>query len=196
MKNIISIVSIILLSLACNAKESIPEAKNYSEIAERSTIKLREAEMTLQDQQNLQIAIALTSITKKYTDKEITASEFAIEMTKYMTDDVVFWSNYIPSWEPLRPLFSERRGIKEIIERYDYENKHEEIKGGTGTPFDFSISGDVIYYSQHETASFFNKQDVSWYMVTKMKFKDGKIARIEMFLDSSPIEKIYGESPD
>jgi hypothetical protein len=138
----------------------------------------------------------LTAITKKYIAKEITANEFIQKLTNYMTDDVVFWSNYTPSWEPLRPLFSERYGIEEIVERYDYEDRYEEIKGGSGAPFDFSISGDVVYYSQHETASFFNKEDVTWDMVTKIQFKDGKIAHIDMFLDSAPIEKVYGTSVD
>lgn len=153
---------------------------------------IEEQKLTPQEQQNMQVAGLLTATTKKYTAKEITAKDLARELTKYMTDDVVYWSNYTPSWKPLRPLFSERHGIKEIIERYDYEDKHEEIKGGSGVPFDFSINGDVMYYSQHEVASFFNKKDVTWDMVTKIQFRDGKIARIEMFLDSTPIEKIYG----
>ena len=104
----------------------------------------------------------------------------------------MFLSNYTPSWEPLRPLFAERSGIDDIIARYDYENAHERIEHGSGIPFDFAVSGDSLYYTQHETASFFDRPAVSWEMVTKIEFCDERIASIRMFLDPAPIEKWYG----
>lgn len=110
----------------------------------------------------------------------------------YMTDDVEFWSNYTPSYEPLRPLFAPCRGVEEIVARYSYENEHEAIEHGTGVPYDLSISGDVIYYTQNETAASFDQPAVTWAMVTKVEFRDAKIARIQMFLDPAPIEEVYG----
>jgi hypothetical protein len=109
-----------------------------------------------------------------------------------MTPGVVFRSNYTPSWEPLQPLFAACRGIDEIVTRYDYENDHEVIHDGSGMPLDLSISGDVLYYTQRETASFFNWAPVTWEMVTKIRFRDGKIAEILMFVDPAPIEAAYG----
>ncbi len=50
----------------------------------------------------------------------------------------------------------------------------------------------MIYYSQNETASFFDKELVTWNMVTKIIMNEGKISRIEMYLDSTPIEEVYG----
>jgi len=109
-----------------------------------------------------------------------------------MSPDVSFRSNYIPSWEPLRPLFSACRGISEIVARYEYENDHEVIHDGSGAPHDVSISGNVMYSTQRESASFFGRDPVTWDMVTKITFRDGKIAKIEMFLDPAPIEATYG----
>jgi ketosteroid isomerase-like protein len=134
----------------------------------------------------------MTVATTRYAAGEITAAEFAQQLTMYMTNDVEFWSNYTPSYEPLRPLFGSCRGIDEIVARYSYENEHEVIEHGTGLPYDVSISGDVIYYTQKETAAFFDKTAVTWDMVTKVEFRDGKIARLQMFLDSAPIEEFYG----
>ncbi len=151
---------------------------------------------TPEEEANLAIAAVLAATTEKYTAGEISAAEFVQELTAYMAPDVVFRSNYIPSWEPLRPLFAECRGIEEIVARYDYENEHEVIHEGSGMPFDFSIAGDVIYYSQHETASFFDRAPVTWDMITKLSFHETKIARIEMFLDLAPIEAVYGTTAE
>ena len=43
----------------------------------------------------------------------------------------------------------------------DYENMHEVIQHGSSVPFDFSISGDVVYYTQNESAAFFDKTAVT-----------------------------------
>ena len=103
----------------------------------------------------------------------------------------MFWSNYTPSWEPLRPLFAERRGIDEIVARYDYENDHEVIEDESGLPFDIAASGETLYYTQRETASFFGKRPVTWDMVTKIDIRDERITNIKMFLDPAPIEAVY-----
>lgn len=151
---------------------------------------------SITEQLNMQIIQHFTASSERYINREITASEFAGLLTQALTPDVVFWSNYTPAWAALRPIFKERHGINAIIERYDYEGMHELIKQGTGIPFDFSISGDVAYYSQRETASFFGQAEVTWDMVTKVTFKQGQIARIETYLDSAPIERIYGAFAD
>jgi hypothetical protein len=52
-----------------------------------------------------------------------------------------------------------------------------------------AITGDTLYYTQTETASFFNKRLVTWDMVTKIEFRDGRITNIKMFLDLVPIEE-------
>jgi len=69
--------------------------------------------------------------------------------------------------------------------------KYEQIKGNSGHPYDVCINHDLIYYSQTETASFFNREDVTFKIVTKMRCKNTKISHIEMFLDFDIIEKIY-----
>lgn len=148
--------------------------------------------VTPQEEANMLVAGVLAATTARYAAKQISAADFAEELTKFMTADVEFWSNYTPSWEPLRPLFAECRSIEEIVARYDYENEHEVIEHGSGVPFDFAISGDVVYYTQRETAAFFGKSAVTWDMVTKIDFRDEKIARIRMFLDPTPIEEVYG----
>lgn len=74
--------------------------------------------MATRDDEILAIAGALSAATGRYAANEISATEFVQELTGYMSDDIVFWSNYTPSWEPLRPLFVERRGIDEIVARY------------------------------------------------------------------------------
>ncbi len=147
--------------------------------------------MATQEDAILTIAAALSEATGRYAANEISASEFVAELTGYMSDDIVFWSSYTPSWEPLRPLFAERRGINEIVIRYDYENAHEVIEDGSGVPFDISISGETLYYTQTETASFFGKRPVTWEMLTKIVFRDGLITNIKMFLDPAPIEEAY-----
>jgi hypothetical protein len=139
-----------------------------------------------------QLVTLLSEITSRYISGEILADHFIQELTKYMTPDVVFWSNYTPSWEPLRPLFIERRGVDAIVDRYRYEKDNEKIKEGSD-PYDFLVSDDLIYYSQSETASFFGKGEVSFKMITKMKLNDGQISRIDMFLETESIEKVYGE---
>ncbi len=141
----------------------------------------------------LAVADALSEATARYAAKEISAAEFVRELTGLMSDDIAFWSNYTPSWEPLRPLFAERNGIDEIIDRYDYEKEHEVIEDGSGVPFDIAVADDTLYYAQTETASFFgNSTLVTWDMVTKVEFRDGLIAGIRMFVDPAPIEQIYG----
>ncbi len=145
-----------------------------------------------QEEANTAVVEVMTRAATKYATGEISATEFAQQLTSYMTDDVEFWSNYTPSYEPLRPLFAPCRGVDEIVARYSYENENEAIEHGSGIPYDSSISGDVMYYTQTETAAFFDKPAVSWDMVTKVEFRDHKIARIQMFLDPAPIEKVYG----
>ena len=93
-------------------------------------------------------------------------------------------------------LFAERRGIDEIVTRYDYENEHEVIEDGSGMPVDIAVAGDTLYYTQREIASFFGKPPATWDMVTKMDFNAGRIASIRMFLDSGPIEAIYALEAD
>ena len=93
----------------------------------------------------LAVAGALSEATVRYAANEISAAEFVAELTGFMSDDIVFWSSYTPSWEPLRPLFAERRGIDEIVARYDYENEHEVIEHGSGVPIGAltsSLTGD------------------------------------------------------
>ncbi len=147
--------------------------------------------MATQEDAILAIAGALSEATGRYAANEISAAEFVQDLTGYMSNDIVFWSNYTPSWEPLRPLFTERRGIDEIVARYDYENQHEVIEDGSGIPFDIAVAGDTLYYTQTETASFFGKQSVTWEMVTKIDFREGLITNIKMFLDTTPIEEAY-----
>lgn len=150
--------------------------------------------MATHDDTILAIAGALSAATARYAADEISAAEFVQELTGYMSDDVVFWSSYIPSWEPLRPLFAERRGVDDIVSRYDYENEHEVIEHGSGVPVDIAIAGNTLYYTQRETASFFGKPSVTWDMVTKIEFRDGRIATIRMFVDPAPIEEVYRAS--
>ena len=113
--------------------------------------------MTEQEDAILTITGALSAASARYATNEISAAEFVRELTGYMADDIIFWSNYTPSWQPLRPLFAERRGIDEIVTRYDYENEHEVIEDGSGMPVDIAVAGDSLYYTQRKTASFFGK---------------------------------------
>ena len=149
----------------------------------------------LQEEANLETAATLTAAAASYTAEQISAAEFAQLLVEGMTEDIVFRSTYTPTWEQLRPLFAECRGIDEIVARYDYENDHEVIHDGSGMPLDLSISGDVVYYTQRETASFFDREPVTWDMVTKIGFRDGRIAEITMFLDAAPIEAAYSSPP-
>ena len=89
-------------------------------------------------------------------------------------------------------MFAERRGIDEIVARYDDENEHEVIEHGSGVPFDIAVAGDTLSYAQRKTASFFGKPPVTWDMVTKVESRDGRIAGIRMFVDAAPIEQVYG----
>ncbi len=192
MKNVYLLV-IILHITACNnpqQQNEISEAKMESETSYQNA-KNATSSLTAEEQKNMLVVETLAVTTGKYVSKEITAEQFAKELSNYMTEDIVFWSNYIPSDESLKPLFAQRNGIEAILDRYDYEDKYEKIKEGTGLPFDFAIKGNTIYYSQIETASFFDRQEVTWNMLTKITLKEGKISRIEMYLDSAPIEKIY-----
>ena len=147
---------------------------------------------TAREEANLETAAVLSAAAAKYTAKEISAGDFARRLVECMTEDVIFRSTYTPTWEPLQPLFADCWGVDEILARYDYENDHEVIHGGSGMPLDLAISGDVVYYTQRETASFFDRDAVAWEMVTKIRFKDAKIAEITMFVDSAPIEAVYG----
>ena len=140
---------------------------------------------------NLQSLMELAAIGRRYSAGETTATETAKQLSKFVTNEVVFWSNYTPSWEPLRPLFRERRGVDEILERYAYEHEHERIEDGSGVPTDIAVAGNVAYYSQRETATFFEHRPVTWEMVTRVRFRDGRMARFEMYLDSAPIEAVY-----
>ena len=96
-------------------------------------------DLTEEEQKNMQVIGILAERSGKYIAKEITADQFAKELSNYMNEDIVFWSNYNPTNESLKPLFAQRNGISEILTRYDYEDKHEKIKEGTGLPSDFSI---------------------------------------------------------
>ena len=62
-------------------------------------------------------------------------------------------------------------------------------------PVDLVIDGDVAYTTQRETASFFDGEPVTSDMVTKIQFTDAKISEIAMFVDSAPIEAVYGHAP-
>ena len=147
------------------------------------------------EEANLETAAVLTAAAARYTAADISGAEFAQQLLDCLTEDVIFRSTYTPTWEPLRPLFAECRGIDEIVARYDYENDHEVIHDGSGMPVDVCIAGDVVYYTQRETASFFDRDPVTWDMVTKIRFRGGKIAEINMFVDASPIEAAYGSPP-
>lgn len=46
-----------------------------------------------------------------------------------------------------------------------------------------------MYYTQRETASFFGRAPVTWDMVTKIRFRNTKIAEMEMFLDPAPMKR-------
>ena len=151
--------------------------------------------VTPQEEAKLAIAAVLGEAAKRYSEGHLTATEFIGELTGYMSADVVFRSNYVPSWEPLRPLFAECRGIEQIVARYDYENAHETILEGSGLPVDPAVAGDVLYYTQRETARFFDGRPVTWDMVTKVTFYAGLITRIDMFVDPAPIEASYPAQP-
>jgi hypothetical protein len=141
--------------------------------------------------ENTRTLMGLAATAERYTQGRIDASETIAELAGYLTSDVVFWSNYTPTWEPLRPLFCERHGVDDIVERYAYEQQHERIEGGTGGLEGFAVAADMAYYGQRETAAFFEHRPVTWEMVTRVGFRDGRIARIEMFLDARPIEAVY-----
>ncbi len=195
MKNLYLLL-IILIIAACNnqpKQNEISKTKMESEMVNQNANDNETSTLTDEEQNNMQVIGILAETAGKYIAKEITADQFAKELSNYMAEDIVFWSNYTPTNESLKPLFAQRNGINEILERYDYEEKYEKIKEGTGLPVDFAIKGNAIYYSQNETASFFDKEEVTWDMVTKITMKEGKISRIEMYLDSAPIEKIYGQ---
>lgn len=53
--------------------------------------------MATRDDEILAIAGALSAATGRYAANEISATEFVQELTGYMSDDIVFWSNYTPS---------------------------------------------------------------------------------------------------
>jgi hypothetical protein len=141
--------------------------------------------------ENTRTLQGMAATAERYTKGQIDASEAVAELAGYLTTDVVFWSNYTPTWPLLRPLFCERHGRDGIVERYAYENQHERIEGGSGGLEGFAVAADVAYYAQRETATFFEHRPVTWEMVTRVAFREGKIARIEMFLDARPIEAVY-----
>lgn len=147
------------------------------------------AKLSPKELSNVQVAAGLTLLVEKYEKGEIPGTDFAADLQRHLSKDVVFRSNYVPTWEPLRPLFSERHGIDGILERYEYENQHEKLV--EGAPCDFAINSDKLYYTQRETAKFFGGKEVTWNMVTKIDFSDGKICKIEMYVDAGPIEEAY-----
>lgn len=59
--------------------------------------------MATQEDVMLAVAGILSEATVRYAANEISAAEFVAELTGFMSDDIVFWSNCTPSWEPLRP---------------------------------------------------------------------------------------------
>lgn len=148
--------------------------------------------MKPQEKVNAGAVAALSAAVERYVSGSISAIAFADELTPLLADDVEFWSNYMPTWEPLRPLFAERHGVEGIVARYDYENQHEAIEPGSAVPTDIAIAGDVMYLTQRETARFFGREAVTWDMVIRIEFRAGLIARLQMFLDSAPIEAVYG----
>jgi hypothetical protein len=148
--------------------------------------------MTPQEEINAAAVGALSAAAERYVSGSISAVDFVDELTPRLTDDVEFWSNYRPTWEPLRPLFSERHGVEGIVARYDYEHRHEAIEPGSAIPTDIAIAGDVMYLTQRETARFFGGDAVTWDMVIRIEFRAGLIAKLQMFLDSAPIEAAYG----
>ena len=148
--------------------------------------------MTPQEKVNAAAVGALSAAVERYVSGSISAVDFADELAPLLTDDVEFWSNYTPTWEPLRPLFAERHGVEGIVARYDYENQHEAIEPGSAVPTDIAMTGDVMYLTQRETARFFGRDPVTWEMVVRVEFRAGLIAKLQMFLDSAPIEAVYG----
>jgi ketosteroid isomerase-like protein len=140
---------------------------------------------------NVQVLGQLAVLAKQYASGQISGVELGRELSSFMSPDVEFRSNYVPSWPPLRPLFAARRGIDAIVDRYDYEQEHETIEDDSGVPYGIAVAGDVAYYSQRETASFLDGPTVTWDMVTRVAFRDGRIARLRMYLDAAPIERAY-----
>lgn len=53
--------------------------------------------MAAQDDAILAIARALSEATGSYAANEISARKFVQDLTGYMSSEIVFWSNYIPS---------------------------------------------------------------------------------------------------
>jgi len=150
-------------------------------------------QINTEDTSNLSIIQDMSLLGEKYLSGKISDDEFNDKLRNYVSEDIVFWSNYTPSDDRLKPLFVTRNGISEIIDRYKYEVEHEKIKEGTSAPYDLSAAGDIIYTSTKETASFFDGAFVTWDMLTKIKIQDGKIQRIDMYIDSRPIEEVYGQ---
>lgn len=149
--------------------------------------------MTSQENENLQILQQISAIQSRYVAGEIGADEFGGELAKFLAPDVVFWSNYTPSWEPLRPLFATRHGPREIADRYVLEHELETIEPGTTPPFDICTAADVAYLTVEETASWFGRRPVTFTFVLKVRFQDGTIKRLDMYLDPTPIEQVYAE---
>ncbi len=144
------------------------------------------------EERNLEALQLLTHHQARYVAGEISADGFGLEISKLVTHDFIFWSSYTPSWEPLRQLFQGREGVEGLLERYKLEEKYEVIEPGTTIPTDMSITGDVAYLSLEENASFFGGEAVTFNMVIKITFRIGKIARLDMYLDSNSIEEVYG----
>ena len=142
MKKLIYLLLVLFHITACNTEPKQNEkskGKKESETANQNVNNHETPTLTEEEQKNMQVIGILAERSGKYIAKEITADQFAKELSNYMNEDIVFWSNYNPTNESLKPLFAQRNGISEILTRYDYEDKHEKIKEGTGLPSDFSI---------------------------------------------------------
>ena len=140
-------------------------------------------------QQNLE---ALFQATDQYLNKEIKAAQLSLELAKYVTEDVVYWSNYRPTNKNLQPYFMKRNGLHAILDLYEYELMRVQNDAATTTPNDISITGNVMYYTQNRTASFMKGPAVSWKVLTKLTFDGNKISSIEQYLDPAMIERKYG----
>ena len=140
-------------------------------------------------QQNVE---ALLEAADQYLNKEIKAAQLSVELAKYVTEDVVYWSNYRPTNKNLQPYFMKRNGLHAILDLYEYELMRVQNDAKTTAPNDISITGNVMYYTQNRTASFMKGPKVSWKVLTKLTFDGNKISSIEQYLDPAMIEQKYG----
>ncbi len=80
---------------------------HHDDVAPNHGFAMVRSRTTPQEEANMQIAAVLSAVAAEYTAQEISATEFARQRPGARPPDVVFRSNYTPSWEPLRPLFTE-----------------------------------------------------------------------------------------